>query len=129
MRPMRVADSVLGDQAHHQLAVTYAHVQFLADGEAQFLHPAAGQAQCGHALAVGGMAAADGTVLRRARAARGALLAGKIGGVGRGAVRASAWGRARTRRWSSSGSRLPCALHACAQGRDGMTVDAWRSPP
>jgi len=84
MQPMRVTDSVLSGQAHHQLAVAHAHLQFLADGEAQFFHPAAGQAQRGHALAVGGMAATDGAVLRQARAARGALLAGEIGGVGRG---------------------------------------------
>lgn len=77
--------SIGGGHAHHQLAVAHAHVQGLADGEAQFLHPAAAQAQRRHGLAAGGLVdAADGAALRRARAAWGALLARKLGGVGRG---------------------------------------------
>jgi len=66
-----MAVSVFAGHAHHQIAVAHLHAQRAADGETQFLHPAAAQAEGGRALAVDGVAAADGAGLRRAWAAGG----------------------------------------------------------
>ena len=62
---LTLAVSVLAGRAHHQFAVAHLHAQRTADGKAQFLHPAADQAQTGRALVAGGVATANGARLRR----------------------------------------------------------------
>jgi len=75
-----LAVSVFVGCAHHQFAVAHPHAQRAADGKAKFLHPASAQAQRGRALAAGGVAAADGARLRRARAAARAWRADQLSG-------------------------------------------------